>query len=223
MATIGVVGLGLMGSSFAMALKKAQPDVTIVGSDYSAATVGKAMDREVVTAAGTDLGAIEMADVVVVAVPILAMRDVLDSMRGYVQGKLVTDMARARGSVMEWAAGAGVDVVGGHPRCGREAAGIDGANAELFKGAPWILTRDDPTVRGLVESVGAHPLVMDAATHDRLVGGVSHAALLLSVGYVLALSGRAGLPEASKGAASGCRDVRRLSAGVPWLEAGLCG
>ncbi len=179
MATIGVVGLGLMGSSFAMALKKAQPDITIVGSDYSAATVRKAMDREVVTAAGTDLGAIEMADVVVIAVPILAMRDVLDSMRGYVQGKVVTDMASTKGSIMEWAAGAGVELVGGHPMCGREAAGIDGADAELFKGAPWILTRDDPTVRGLVESVGAHPLVMDAATHDRLVAGVSHAALLL--------------------------------------------
>src|SRR6266481_2626266 len=94
MATIGVVGLGLMGSSFAMAVKKAQPEATIVGSDYSAATVRKAMDRGVVTAAGTDLGAIEMADVVVIAIPILAMRDVLDSMRGYVQGKVVTDMAR---------------------------------------------------------------------------------------------------------------------------------
>jgi prephenate dehydrogenase len=221
MATIGVVGLGLMGSSFAMALKKAQPDVTIVGSDYSAATVRKAMDRGVVTAAGTDLGAIEMADVVVVAVPILAMRDVLDSMRGYVQGKVVTDMASTKGSVMEWAAGAGVDLVGGHPMCGREAAGIDGADAELFNGAPWILTRDDPTVRGLVEAVGAHPLVMDAATHDRLVAGVSHAALLLSVGYVLALSGRADWPEAAKVAASGFRDMSRLAAGEPELAAGI--
>ncbi|HYR48300.1 MAG TPA: prephenate dehydrogenase/arogenate dehydrogenase family protein [Candidatus Polarisedimenticolia bacterium] len=221
MATIGVVGLGLMGSSFALALKKAQPEVTIVGSDYSAATVRKAMDRGVVTAAGTDLGAIEMADVVVIAVPILAMRDVLDSMRGYVQGKVVTDMASTKGTVMEWAAGAGVDLVGGHPMCGREAAGIDGADAEMFKGAPWILTRDDPTVRGLVESVGAHPLVMDAAAHDRLVAGVSHAALLLSVGYVLALSGRADWPEASKVAASGFRDMSRLAAGEPELAAGI--
>src|SRR5258706_8170900 len=71
MPTIGVVGLGLMGSSFAMALKKAQPDVTIVGSDYSSATVRKAMDRGVVTAAGTGLGAIGMAEVGGGAVPIL--------------------------------------------------------------------------------------------------------------------------------------------------------
>src|SRR5260370_40118077 len=127
-----------------MALKKAQPDVTIVGSDYSAATVRKAMDRSVVTAAGTDLGAIEMADVVVVAVPILAMRDGLDSLRGYVQGKVVTDMASTKGSIMDWAAGAGVDLVGGHPMCGREAAGIDGADPQLFKGAPRSLAPDEP-------------------------------------------------------------------------------
>src|SRR5260370_14778455 len=141
------------------------------------------------------------------------MRDVLDSLRGYVQGKVVTDMASTKGSIMEWAAGAGVDLVGGHPMCGREAAGIDGADAELFNGAPWILTRDDPTVRGLVESVGAHPVVMDAATHDRLVAGVSHAALLLSVGYVLPRAGRAHWPEPSKVAASGVRDMSRLAAG----------
>src|SRR5207245_9629769 len=129
MPTSGVVGLGGMGSSFAMALKKAQPDVTIVGSDYSAATVRKAMDRGVVTAAGTDLGAIEMADVVVVAVPILAMRDVLDSLRGYVEGKVVTDMASTKGSVMECAARAGIDLVGEHALVGREAAGVGGADA----------------------------------------------------------------------------------------------
>jgi prephenate dehydrogenase len=105
--------------------------------------------------------------------------------------------------------------------CGREAAGIDGADADLFQGAPWILTRNDPTVRGLVEAVGAHPIVMDAATHDRLVAGVSHAALLLSVGYVLALSGRPDWPEASKVAASGFRDMSRLAAGDPVLATGI--
>jgi prephenate dehydrogenase len=105
--------------------------------------------------------------------------------------------------------------------CGRETFGIDAADAGLFGGAPWILTRRDETVVGLVEATGAHPLVMDAATHDRLVAGVSHAALLLSVGYVLALSGRADWPEASKVAASGFRDMSRLAAGDPAMSAGI--
>jgi len=123
--------------------------------------------------------------------------------------------------VMEWAAAAGIDLVGGHPMCGREAAGIDGADSDLFKGAPWILTRYDQTVSDLVEAAGAHPLVMDAATHDRLVAGVSHAALMLSVGYVLALSGRADWPEAARVAATGFRDMSRLAGGDPELAAGI--
>ena len=105
--------------------------------------------------------------------------------------------------------------------CGKEMAGIDAAEASLFKGAPWVLTGAHPAVTHLVESVGAHPLVMDAATHDRLVAGVSHAAFLLSVGYVLSLSGRPDWPEAAKLAASGFRDMSRLAAGDPTLYAGI--
>src|SRR5229473_3001662 len=221
MPTIGVVGLGLMGASFALAVKKARPELTIVGVDRDAATALKAMDRGIASAAGTDLDVIEMADVVVVAVPILAMQDVFMSLRTHAAGKVVTDVASTKGSVMEWAAGAGIDLVGGHPMCGRESSGIDAADANLFAGAPWILTRRDETVIGLVEAAGAQPLVMDAAAHDRLVAGVSHAALLLSVGYVLALSGRADWPEASKVAASGFRDMSRLAAGEPELAAGI--
>jgi prephenate dehydrogenase len=219
--TIGVVGLGLMGSSFAMALKKARPELTIVGFDRDLMTVRKAMDRGVASVADTNVAVIDIADVVVVSVPILAMREVLASLRNHVKGKVVTDMASTKASVMEWAAAAGIDLVGGHPMCGREAAGIDAADPEMFKGAPWILTREDRTISELVETAGAHPLVMDATTHDRLVAGVSHAALMLSVGYVLALSGRADWPDAAKVAATGFRDVSRLAGGDPELSAGI--
>lgn len=221
MPTIGVVGLGLMGSSFAMAVKKARPELTIVGFDVDGATALKAMDRGIANTASTDLDVIGMADVVVVAVPILAMQNVLANLRSHVDGKVVTDMASTKATVMEWAVAVGVDLVGGHPMCGREAAGIDAADADMFNGAPWILTRSDQAVIGLVEAAGAHPLVMDAATHDRLVAGVSHAALLLSVGYVLALSGRADWGEASKVAATGFRDMSRLAGGDPVLSAGI--
>jgi prephenate dehydrogenase len=84
-----------------------------------------------------------------------------------------------------------------------------------------VLTRDEPVLTELIEAVGAHPIVMDAETHDRLVAGVSHAAFLLSVGYVLALSRRPDWPEASRLAASGFRDMSRLAAGDPELYAGV--
>src|SRR5260370_40393680 len=128
MPTIGVVGLGLMGASFAMALKKARPELTIVGFDHDGAVARKAMARGIASAASTDLGVIDMADVVVVAVPILAMRDVLAGLRGHVEGKVVTDMASTKGSVMEWAAAAGRDRVRRGPQGRRGGAGREAAD-----------------------------------------------------------------------------------------------
>ena len=210
-----------MGASFALALKEARPDLVLAGSDRDPTTVRKALDRGVVASASTDLGAVEVADLVVVAVPIIGMREVFNQLKGRSAGKVVTDLASTKSDVMGWASAAGIDLVGGHPMCGKETAGIDGADAALFKDAPWILTREEPTIVELVRAVGAHPIFMDAESHDRLVAGVSHAAFLLSVGYVLALSRRTDWLEASRVAATGFRDMSRLAAGDPELYAGV--
>ena len=221
MPAVAIVGLGLMGSSLALALKEARPDIVVVGSDRDPMTVRKALDRGIVASAGADLDIVEMADIVVLAVPILALREVFSGLRGRVDGKVVTDMASTKASVMEWASSSGIELVGGHPMCGKEKSGIDAADASIFKGAPWVLTSAHPVVTDLVEAVGSHPLVIDAETHDRLVAGVSHAAFLLSVGYVLSLSRRSDWGEASRLAASGFRDMSRLAAGDPSLYAGI--
>lgn len=210
-----------MGSSFALALKQARPDTVIVGADTDPMTLRKALDRGLVASASADASVAGMADVIVIGAPIRAMREVFAQLKGVTQGKVVTDMASTKVDVMEWAAAAGIDLVGGHPMCGKETSGIDAADAALFMDAPWVLTRSDPVMTDLVEAVGAHPVVMDAETHDRLVAGVSHAAFLLSVGYVLALSRRADWPEASRLAARGFRDMSRLAAGDPQLYASV--
>jgi prephenate dehydrogenase len=210
-----------MGSSFALALKEARPDIVVVGSDTDPRTLRKALDRGIVTSASADASVAEIADVVVIGAPIKAMREVFAQLAGRTAGKVVTDMASTKASVMEWAAASGIDLVGGHPMAGKEKSGIDAADASVFKGAPWVLTRSEPVLVDLIEAVGAHPIEMDAKTHDRLVAGVSHAAFLLSVGYVLALSRRADWPEASKLAAGGFRDMSRLAAGDPDLYAGV--
>ena len=221
MPTVAVVGLGLMGSSFAMALKKAQPATVVVGSDRNPLVVRKALERGIVETANEDLSPVEMADIVVVGAPLTAMREIFPQLARQAGGRLITDMASTKADVVEWAAAEGIDLVGGHPMCGKEKSGIDHADASLYEGAPWVLTRDEPRIADLVTAVGAHPIVMDAVTHDRLVAGVSHAAFLLSVGYVLALSRRADWPEASKLAAGGFRDMSRLAAGDPDLYASV--
>ncbi len=210
-----------MGSSFALALKQARPDVTVVGSDRNPLVVRKALDRGIVASANTDLSVVEMAEMVVVGAPLNAMRELFAQLAVKAAGKPITDMASTKATVMEWAAAEGIDLVGGHPMCGKETSGIDHAEADLFEHAPWVVTRDDAWITELVEAVGAHPVVMDAVTHDRLVAGVSHAAFLLSVGYVLAVSRREDWPQASRLAAGGFRDMSRLAAGDPDLYAGV--
>lgn len=221
MSTVAVVGLGLMGSSFALALKQAKPELTVVGADRDPIAVRKAMERGVVSAANTDLSVVPMADVIVVAAPIGALRTIFAQLGAMSEGRPVSDMASTKAAVMEWAAAEGLDLVGGHPMCGKEVTGIDHADAAIFDRAPWILTRDEPRVTELVEAVGAKPVFMDAITHDRLVAGVSHAAFLLSVGYVLALSRRKDWPEAARLAAGGFRDMSRLAAGDPEMYASV--
>jgi prephenate dehydrogenase len=210
-----------MGASFALALKRARPEIIVVGSDRNPLVVRKALDRGIVATANTDLTVVEIADLVVVGAPLSAMRTVFARLAVLAGGRLTTDMASTKADVMEWAAAEGIDLVGGHPMCGKEKSGIDHADASMFDGAPWVLTRDEPRITELVEAVGARPIILDAVTHDRLVAGVSHAAFLLSVGYVLAVSRRDDWPEASRLAAGGFRDMSRLAAGDPDLYAGV--
>jgi prephenate dehydrogenase len=221
MPTVAVIGLGLMGSSFALALKRARSEIVIVGSDRDPSVVRKALERGIVESASADTSVASIADVVVIGAPIRAMPELFAQLSQNAAGKVVTDMASTKAAVMEWAVAAGLDLVGGHPMCGKETSGIDAADAAVFNGAPWVLTRAEPTLVELVEAVGSHPVVMDAATHDRLVAGVSHAAFLLSVGYVLSLARRPDWPDASQLASSGFRDMSRLAAGDPELYAGV--
>jgi prephenate dehydrogenase len=211
---IGIIGLGLMGASLALALRAARPELEVVGADRDEATMRRALARGMVTP-----GDPRDADVVVLAAPIPALPEILAGLGGL--PAVVTDVASTKGRVMRWAAAAGVDLVGGHPMCGRERHGIDAADAAMFRDAPWVLTRDEPRVTELVEAVGAVALVMDAERHDRLVAGVSHAAFVLSTAYMLALARDADWPSMQQVAGPGFRDVSRLAGGDPELYAAI--
>src|SRR5260370_32072810 len=108
MATVAVVGLGLMGSSFAVALKEARPEIVIVGSDTDSRTLRKALDRGIVASASADISVAGMAEIVVIGAPIRAMRDVFAQLAGMTGGKVVTDVASTKVDLLGWAPAARV-------------------------------------------------------------------------------------------------------------------
>lgn len=213
MARLGIVGLGLIGASLAEALRRTRPELEIVGVDSNPETMAKALERGIIREPG-----IEGASMIVLAVPPPAMRHLMLNLPRNV---LVTDVASTKAEVMVWAAEAGLDFVGGHPMCGREAFGIDAADPDLFMGAPWVLTHVDSRVEDVVHAAGAHVVVMDAERHDRLVAAVSHAGMALAAAYMLAVAGSKDWPDMSRLAAGGFRDMTRLASGSPEMYAGI--
>jgi prephenate dehydrogenase len=113
-----------------------------------------------------------------------------------------------------------LQAIGGHPMCGKEASGIEAAEADLYEEATFVLTplrRTSPEAlalaQELIEAVGARLLLMDAERHDRLVAAVSHLPYLLSVGLVAAAEEVAAEDELVwELAVSGFRDTSRLAA-----------
>lgn len=208
-----------MGGSLALALRRAWPETALLGCDRDPLTLRRALEQGVVDVAGPDLDAVRPAGLIVVAVPVLAEREVLRGLAGV--PALLTDVASTKADVMRWAAEASVDLVGGHPMCGRERSGLEVADPGLYQGATWVLTRPEPRLEALVTAVGAHPVVIEAESHDRLVAGVSHAAFVVSTAYMLGLAGSAEWPAAAALAASGFRDMTRLAGGDPEMEAGI--
>ena len=234
MDTIAVVGLGLIGGSLALALRRNNLVGNIVGYDVNPDVTRRAWERGAITyTCATVEEAVEQAQMVVLATPIHTIPDLLKRIAPSLHAAaLVTDTASTKSQVLNWASTmlpAGVTFVGGHPMAGRERSGIEAAEAGLFEGRVYCLT---PTAQAPAEAIarlsevithlGAQPLILDAERHDRLVAGVSHLPFVLSSVLVQALSQEQDWPEMARLAAGGFRDISRLAAGDPAMYRDIC-
>jgi prephenate dehydrogenase len=161
--------------------------------------------------------AVREADLVFLSQPILGIIQTIRKLAAVDRrGLLVTDAGSTKGAI-EAAATQSLReclFVGGHPMAGKEQRGAEAAEAELFRGRPWILTSrgDDPReieFRGWIEKIGARITVLDAATHDRLVAWSSHLPQLASTALAAALHDYQ--PEAAGVAGPGLTDMTRLA------------
>lgn len=211
-----VVGLGLIGGSFAAALKGLGLAAHVVGVDTDSAAGASAVEQGLVHSFQTAWqDAVRDADLIVLATPVRHILHVVENLGVHVAaGTLVVDVGSTKQAIVEALdrLPPGVNGVGGHPMTGKRSAGVEGPNARIFQGKPFLLTPSQHTSKDaldralrLVSALGARPKVMDPAHHDRLAAIVSHVPRLLPVALIAAAN-RHG-QEAWEVAAGGFRDA----------------
>ena len=237
---IAILGFGLIGGSIARALRVHDgastfgPGLELVAWSRRPDGPTRALEAGIVDHAAPDPAiAIEGADLIVLAAPPLASLALVDELAGALRGALgreatVTDVSSTKRAIGDAADSAGLRFVGGHPMAGREASGFDAASPDLFVDRPWIICAgrhaapgDTHRVVALARACRAHPIPMDAATHDRLTARVSHVPLVVSAALVEAMTADPSWAEAHGLAAGGWQSMSRLAAGDPTMGAGI--
>ena len=219
---IGLLGLGAMGCSLGLALRRAG-NLQVTGYDPSAAGKMALTRGAVQTLAGSPKDAVAGADLVVLAMPAHIIVNEMSHLAAMVTGgALVTDLGGSKEVILDAAAAhlpASVHFIGGHPMAGTEKAGAAAGDADLFAGHAWVLCPParEPgdglaRLEALIVSLGAVPVVMPAAHHDRVVAAISHLPQLAAVA-LLKLIGDGGHPqEMISLAGGGLRDMTRIGA-----------
>lgn len=231
---VAILGLGMIGASIGLALLARRRAAVVSGYDAAPQVTQRALERGAITeACGTVEDAVREADVVILATPVMAARDLLPRVGEAAQAHaLITDVGSTKRIVGEWARATLARperFVGGHPMAGSERSGVDAASCELFAGCRWVLTPDARTdaealgrAHMLVMAVGARPIEMEVARHDVEMAGVSHLPLLAATALTLTATRHPDWSEAGALAAGGFRDTTRVASGDPRMARDIC-
>ena len=217
--TIGIVGLGLIGGSIALAARELWPSSLVVGVDRTE-VVEAAMRRHAVDVGASDLGVLAGADLVILAAPVAQNVALLAQLPAHLERPaIVTDTGSTKRSLHEAAAGLPerLTFVGGHPLGGAAVGGLDHARPDLFRNRPWILTTESTTPETAVErltafvsALGSTPSVMTAEKHDRVLAFLSHLPQL-TVSALMGVVGEAVGADGLSLAGRGLIDTTRLA------------
>ncbi len=225
---LGLIGCGLMGGSFALALKKAGLVRRVVGYSKSPSTVEKARRLGVIdVAAESALLAVSGSDIVIIAVPVAATESTFRAIRHLVDpGVLFMDVGSTKRDVVDAARRVLKErlpsFVPAHPIAGREVAGIEHADAQLYVGRKVILTPLAQTDPMLVQkatdvwaAIGCQVLKMSPENHDAAFAAVSHLPHLVAFAYLNAMNQQPAGKEFLTLAGPGFRDFSRIAASDP--------
>jgi prephenate dehydrogenase len=233
-ANVTIVGLGLMGGSLALALRPHVGRLTAV--DVDAATVARAVEEGIVDRGTVDLReGVQDADVLVLATPVRAILQILQLLPALrPDGCLVLDMGSTKEAICQ-----AMDrlppafrAIGGHPMCGKEVAGLQAADGQLYASRSFLLCRTARTdaaaesvVLALVQAIGATPLFLEPAVHDNLVALMSHLPYFVSSLLMQQAAAVANVAQEEsvvwQVGASGFRDTTRLAGSDPRMFADI--
>ena len=231
---IAIVGVGLIGGSFARALRREARGPRVIGIDRERASLDDALRMGVIDEAATP-SAVANCDAVLIAVPVRQFPNVIAALSGYLKPEtVVTDAGSTKQDVIAAARAAlGAKIsqfVPGHPIAGREHAGVAASEMALFEGKNVVLTpiventaQSIKRVRTLWQTCGARVVEMPAETHDAVFAAVSHLPHLLAFALVDEFAARPNAKTLFSFAASGFRDFTRIAGSSPemWRDIAL--
>lgn len=208
--TAAIVGVGLIGGSFALALRKAGFVGRILGVS-SPDAIRAGVERGAIDEGMPLAEAAAQSDLIYLARPISGILEVLGEIDAHVRpGTLVTDAGSTKSAICGRAAACvrRGRFVGGHPMAGKETRGAGEAEADLFRGRPYVLTSRSAELEPWLEKMGARVVILDAAEHDRLVAMVSHLPQLISTALASVLGDE---PKSASVAGPAAMDLTRLA------------
>ncbi|HOS87055.1 MAG TPA: prephenate dehydrogenase/arogenate dehydrogenase family protein [Burkholderiaceae bacterium] len=225
---LGLIGCGLMGGSFALALKRAGLVKRVVGYSKSPSTTERARLMGVIDVeAPSALLAVSGADIVLLAVPVAATEATFKAIRHLVTPTmLIMDVGSTKRDVVDAARRVLREQMGGfvpaHPIAGREVAGVDNADPDLYTGKQVILTPIERTrtvqlqqATDVWKAIGCHVTSMSPESHDAAFAAVSHLPHLLAFALMNAITGQPQGKEFLSLAGPGFRDFTRIAASEP--------
>jgi prephenate dehydrogenase len=217
---VGVVGLGLMGGSFALALRETdQKELMILGSDHNTEHVKEAIDRGIIDASATLDEIKQSADVIILAVPVGAIKRLMGTMDGVKPNCTIIDLGSTKASIIQAATPAiRHHLVAAHPMAGTEYSGPKAAFSTLYRGKIAVLcnleasgVHQQETAKKLFEAIGMKIVCMDAKEHDRHAAFISHMPHVISYAIANSVLVQEDKRSILTLAAGGFRDMSRLA------------
>lgn len=228
MKKLVIFGVGLIGGSVALALKKAGSSTHIVGVGRNQDALDTALELQVIDAASTNIGAaVADADLILIATPVAQTPTILAAIKPHLNAKtVITDAGSTKSDVLAYAQQVlgekSSQFIGGHPIAGAEKSGVTAAMADLYVNKNVVLTPTANTsvsaiaaARALWETCGAKVSEMSADSHDSIFASVSHLPHLLAFALVDDIASRPNAAQLFSFAASGFRDFTRIAGSSP--------